>query len=69
MSDKTEFERKLMALDRDKLRDILEGAIAMYVEYVDVHGYSEASATVAAIDEVLGGTEAMIEIDDYHGEL
>jgi hypothetical protein len=68
MSNKTEFERQLMALDRDKLIELLAGTIGMYQEYIEVHGHSEDSAKWAAINEVVTGTEAMIELDD-HGEL
>lgn len=68
MSSKTEFERALLALDRNKLYEFCEGVIAMYVEYVEVHGHTHESAVNAGIMEVIGGTEAMVELDD-HGEL
>jgi hypothetical protein len=68
MSDKTEFERQLMELDRMKLIDFLDGTIGMHLEYVNVHGHNEDSAKWAAINEMLNGTEAMIQLDD-DGEL
>lgn len=68
MSDKTTFERQLMALDRAKLTEFLIGTIEMYLEYVEVHEHSKEQAKWSAINEMIGGTEAMIELDD-HGEL
>ena len=63
-----EFEKQLMALDRDKLRLFLLATISMYNEYVTIHGYDEDIADHAAISEMLDGTEAMIELDSQ-GEL
>jgi hypothetical protein len=68
MSEKTDFQRKLMALDQSKLYEFLEGTITMYIEYVDVHGHEPERAIHSAINEMLGGTQAMIQLDD-DGEL
>lgn len=38
-----------------QLRELLEGAINMYREYVDVHGFGEEAAVLAATNEVLDG--------------
>lgn len=65
---KTGFERQLMALDRNKLWEFGEAIIAMYEEYLHVHGYDKERAQGAAIMEVMDGTEAMIDLDN-HGEL
>lgn len=68
---KAGFERALVKLDRaypGKVTLLLEGAIRMYIEYVEVHDYSQEAAVWAAIHEMVSGSEAMIELDD-HGEL
>jgi hypothetical protein len=64
MSNKTDFERQLMALDQSKLTLFLLGTIEMYLEYIEVHGHSKESAKWAAIREMTEGTAAMIELDD-----
>ena len=64
MSSKTEFERQLLALDDSKLHEFLEAAIGMYIEYVDVHGHEPERAIHSAINEMLDGARAMIELDD-----
>lgn len=63
-----DFERALMALDQNKLWEFCEGIIGMYVEYKDLHGHSEESARTAGINEVLLGTQSMIELSE-RGEL
>jgi len=68
MSSKTEFERQLMALDQNKLWDMMKAAIVMSRDYHERYGHDPDTAIAAAILEVLGGVEAMIELDD-HGEL
>lgn len=64
----TTFERALLALDQNKLWTLLQEAIGMYREYVDVHGHDPEAAVADAILEVLDGTRAIIELDDA-GEL
>ena len=41
---------------------LADEAIGMFLEYRDVHGYSEADARVAAADEIRQGVEAEIEL-------
>lgn len=68
MGDKAEFERQLMALDRERLAELLDATVGMYQEFFEVHGYSKAAARAAAVNEMFEGLEAAIELDD-HGEL
>jgi hypothetical protein len=64
MSSRAEFERQLLALDGSKLYEFLEATIGMYIEYVDVHGHEPERAIHSAINEMLDGAQAMIELDD-----
>lgn len=38
-----------------QLRSLVEGAINMYREYVDAHGFGEEAAVLAATNEVVDG--------------
>lgn len=71
MSNKADFERDLMALDQKhpgKLSTFLLGTIGMYLEYRDLHGKEDEAAQWAAINEMVEGSKAMIDLDD-DGEL
>lgn len=68
MSNKAEFERQLLALDHTKLRDFLSDTIKMHYEWVEVHGYVPELAISLAIDEMINGSYAKVELDDA-GEL
>jgi len=46
----------------------MAAVVSMYREYVDTHGHDPDAASASAIMEVLGGTRAIIELDDA-GEL
>lgn len=64
---KTDFERQLIALDArfpGKLSEMMLGVIAMYKEYLDVHGFEDEAAQWAGINEVFEGTKAMIYLED-----
>lgn len=64
----TTFERALLALDQTRLYETMAAVVSMYREYVDTHGHDPDAASASAIMEVLGGTRAIIELDDA-GEL
>ncbi len=50
---------------RDQLFRLLSGTIEMFVEYRDLHGYTERDgADIAAVSEMLEGLDAEQELTD-----
>ncbi len=52
---------------RMQLVEALEGAIDMFIEYRDKHGYMEDTAGLKATQEIIEGIDAMYELF-LHGE-
>lgn len=64
MRNNVDFERAILALDSARLTTFLLSTIDMYLEYVKIHGHSSDSAKWAAINEMVDGTQAMVEMAD-----
>jgi hypothetical protein len=47
---------------RDRAYELADSAIGMFLEYRDVHGYSEEAARSLAVSEVMEGEAARAEV-------
>lgn len=61
MSDETEFERQLLALDQDKLDALLNKVISYYLENINIQGQDDYWARHDAISEVLADAMAVAD--------
>jgi hypothetical protein len=53
---------KATPVPRDRAYELADGAIGMFLEYRDVHGYSEEAARSLAVSEVMDGEAARAEV-------
>jgi hypothetical protein len=53
---------KATPVPRDRVFELADSAIAMFLEYRDQHGYSEEAARSLAVSEVMDGEAARPEV-------
>jgi len=56
-------------LTRTELRQLLDDALGLFVEYRDTHGRDEEYAALAAASETIDGLDALPEIAAFEAEL
>ena len=61
MSNDTEFERQLLALDQDKLEAFLSKVISYYLENINIQGQDDYWARHDAISEVIADAMAVAD--------
>lgn len=64
MSNITDFERQLMALDQDKLEAFLTTVISMYLDYEQLHPALDEAACASAISVTLADVMTVIDLDE-----
>jgi hypothetical protein len=53
---------KATPVPRQRVFELADSAIAMFLEFRDVHGYSEEAARSLAVSEVMDGEAARVEV-------
>jgi hypothetical protein len=61
-ADRGEQERSVQLGPDQRTHDLADSAIGLFLEYRDVHGYSEDQARAYAVQEVIEGERAREEI-------
>jgi hypothetical protein len=60
---------KATPVPRERVFELADGAVAMFLEYRDVGGYSEEAARSLAVSEVMDGEAARAEVYADQAEL